>query len=199
MLRKKYKLGYAKTARSLQGEALNRKLIELVQNERDMGGRFVSSVAQHLPDFDQVSTNIPEEGESEDDDDDETSSTLEVDWQWEFDDNKWIFSGWVEPTDEPEGEWGVEISIPKKGEDGATTGYENVADVSSTTGGTIVTQQESPRDGRSDRVGIVRAEADVDGFEFECQSERLESLDPFSGHGGETTLGLTRSDPGGDD
>lgn len=204
MLRKKYKRGCVSTAKSLQGERLNRALIELVQSDRNRDGRFVSSVAQHLPDFDQVQTEVPVNGESDEDededndDDDDTSATLRSDWSWEFEDSQWVFTGTVEPTDEPAGEWCVELSIPKKGEDGATTGYEDVAHLSSSTEGVTTTEEKTEKDGRSDRVGLVTVREDVDEFEFKCRSEQIESFDPFSGHGGETTLAVRREDSGGD-
>lgn len=202
MLRKKYKRGCVKTVRSLQGTKLNQGLIDLVQRDQDRGGRFVSAVARHLPDLDQVETDLPSERDPEDDDDDdddEISATLRSNWDWSFEDDQWVFSGNVEPTDDPDDEWGVEISIPKKGEDGATAGYEDVGDLDSPTAGVTVETKRSESSGRDDQIGVVTVDADVEAFDFECRSTVLDSLNPFSGHGGETTLALRRSDPGGDD
>lgn len=199
MLTKKYKRGCVSTAQSLQGEALNRKLVELIQRDRQHNGRFISAVAQHLPEFDQVETDLPGDDDQDVDDDNEISKNLSSDWSWEFEGNQWIFSGWVEPVDEPTDDWGVKFSIPTKGEDNATTGYENVEEVSSQTNHTESEETTIEKGGRSVRIGIVTADEAADGFEFECRSEPLESFNPFSGHGGETTLGLTRADPGGND
>lgn len=200
MLRKMYKRGCVSTARSLHGELLNRNLVELVQRDRDHEGRFVTSVARHLPDFDQVDTNLPDATDSKTTNEKTSvSGTLRSNWSWEFDDNRWIFTGTVEPTDDPDGQWGAEISIRKKGEDGATTGYEDVAQVSSPTDGVSTDEVTKESGGREYDVGRITVESDSDQLEFECRSNRLDSLDPFSGHGGETTLGIKRDDPGGDE
>jgi hypothetical protein len=196
-LKKKYKRGCVGTAKSLQGDKLLRALEEIVGEETEREGQFIPSIAKKLPDMGDVG------GDGEGGSERKSGSTLRVDRHFGFERDHWAFSGWVEPKEEEttEHEWGAEISIVKSGEDGATTGYEDVnADrFSLSTDGAEMQRVVKGDTDEEHVVVVVDVESGIDGFEFEGESVAIENVDPWSGHGGDTDLRVKKTDPRGGD
>lgn len=183
LLKKKYDRGCVGTAKSLQGDALRKRLVDVVEAKTERAGTFVEAVANDLPDLDDVDAGGT--GSSSDDDD---RSGLNKDYALDFDGDNWVFDGWSGSKSDEDDEWYVEIAVVKKGDDNATAGYEDIEEISSPTTGVSIKKGTVEKGSHDVVVGKVTLDRGVTEFEFEGSSTKITLLNPWSGHGGDTDL-----------